>query len=116
MSPADAAERACRAAAQSPDETTSDLAHLVALDLARVANAHGQRDAAKAALVASTPAEWLAVARSIGLGADAPLLSAAVDSAMLSSRGRVGAAADALAIARGQTLRQWCETMRRVRP
>jgi len=115
VSAADAAERACLAAAQVPDETTSDLAHLVALDIARVASDRGHREAARAALVASTPAEWLAVARSIGLGADDPLLSAAVDSAMLSSRGRVGAAADALAIARGQTLRQWCETMRGVR-
>jgi len=110
--PDPAAVRACDASTAAPP---CDLAYLVALDLARIAESRGQREVARAALVAQTPAEWLAVARGIGLGVEAPLLSAAVDSAMLSSRGRVGAAADALAIARGQTLRQWCGEMRAVR-
>ena len=114
MSPADAAERACLAAAQPPDETTSDLAHLVALDVARIAETYAMPETSRATLYAREPQHWHAVATAFAVH-NGPLPCAALDAAMLLARGRLVAAADALAIARGQTLRQWCETMRGVR-
>ena len=59
--------------------------------------------------------ELLADKAAFGLDdAEGPLVSAAIDAAMMLARGRLVAAADALAIARGQSLRGWCETMRGV--
>jgi len=111
-----AAERACHAAAQTPDEITGDLARLVALDVARIATTLDLPRTARAALTARTANEWYAIARGFGLDpATGPLVDAAIDAAMMLARGRLVAAADALAIARGQSLRGWCETMRGVR-
>ena len=108
-----AAERACLAAAQPPDETASDLAHLVALDVAQIAETCAMPRTAAAALTARTSEQWFAIARSFGLGgATGPLINAALDAAMMMSTERLVAAADALAIARGLTLRQWCAEMR----
>ena len=111
-----AAERACLAAAQPPEEHTSDLVALVALDLAQIAEAVGLTATARDALTAREPQHWYTVARALGLdAAKGPLIDAAIDAAMMLARGRLVAAANALAIARGATLRQWCETMRGVR-
>lgn len=107
-----AAERSCLAAAQPPEEHTSDLAHLVAFGIARTAEALTMPRTAEAALVATDPDDWRTVARSLLVAAEGPLAEAAADAAMLLSRGRLVAAADALAIARGLTLRQWCAEMR----
>jgi hypothetical protein len=111
-----AAERACHEAAQAPEQHTSDLNALVALDLARIAETVGLTATARDALTAREPSHWYAIARAFGLDdAEGPLVSAAIDAAMMLARGRLVAAADALAIARGQTLRGWCETLRGVR-
>lgn len=110
-----AAERACLAAAQPPAETTGDLARLVALDVARIAETYAMPATARATLCAREPQHWHAVATAFAAH-DGPLPCAALDAAMLLARGKTVAAADALAIARGQTLRQWCETMRGVSP
>ena len=110
------AERACLAAAQAPEQHTSDLASLVALDLAQIAEALGLTATARDALTAREPKHWYTVARALGLdAATGPLIDAAIDAAMMLARGRLVAAANALAIARGQTLRQWCDAMRGVR-
>ena len=107
-----AAERACLTAAQPPEEHASDLAHLVALGIARIAEALKMPRTAEAALVATDPDDWRTVARSLLVAAEGPLAEAAADAAMLLSRRQTVAAADALAIARGLTLRQWCAEMR----
>ena len=107
-----AAERACLAAAQPPEEHASDLAHLVAFGIARIAETCAMPRTAEAALVATDPDDWRTVARSLLVAAEGPLAEAAADAAMLLARGRLVAAADALAIARGLTLRQWCAEMR----
>ena len=110
-----AAERVCLAAARVPEQHASDLAHLVALDVARIAETYALTETARATLCAREPQHWHAVATAFAAH-DGPLPCAALDAAMLLARGRLVAAADALAIARGQTLRQWCETMRGVSP
>ena len=113
MSAADA-ERACLAAAQPPEEHASDLAALVALDVARIVEAAGLPGRARDVLAARAPHHWRAVALLLAT-VDGPLAAAALDAVMMLGRGRLVAAADALAIARGQTLRGWCKTMRGVR-
>ena len=108
--PDPAAVRACDASTAAP---ASDLAALVRLGVARVCETVS-RELAANALRCASPAEWRAVARTLA-GHDRPDARAACDAAMMLARGDTIAAADALAIARGQTLRQWCETMRGVR-
>jgi hypothetical protein len=111
-----AAERACYEAAQAPEQHTSDLNAFVVIDRARIAETVGLTATARDALTAREPKHWYTIARAFGLDAgEGPLVSAAIDAAMMLARGRIVAAADALAIARGQSLRGWCETMRGVR-
>lgn len=110
-----AAERACDAAAAPPEQHTSDLAALVALDLAQIAEGLGLVATARDVLTAREPKHWRTVALALIPADGAPLAHAAVDAAMLLARGQLVAAADALAIARGETLRQWCAAMRGVR-
>jgi hypothetical protein len=111
VSPTDAAERACLAAAQPPADG-DHLAAAVRLDVARVCETVSRELAANAMRCAS-PAEWRAIARTLAHH-DRPDARAAMDAAMMLARGDVSGAADALAAMRGAELRQWCETMRRV--
>ena len=94
------------------DEPASDLAYLVAFGVARIAESLKMPRTAEAALAATDPDDWRTVARSLMVAAEGPLAEAAADAAMMLARGRLVAAADTLAIARGLTLRAWCSEMR----